>query len=624
MKDQTGLRRISIVCFAVMLVMFVIHVQILTMFNRQEKTVHGNDSSSTAYMEIDPRSNSTSSWLKRDFPLAEEQQVDLIGQTIDMTLYNNSGDGIRDWGLRINVAQDCFINQAWTGETEIHQFGEDGRETVQRLDLRDYTLEDVKLEYRYDGDLLIPLKSGDYVIYYPNEHYTEMPVQAGEKVTIGMIFYYLGELNLSDYDLNLHFHRGFAQGWSFITFIVMAALWILTTVAYLTSVFIYRNARKQMELRKSGLSCMSELYEAIYIINLSTGEVTPASTGAYLEDLRKKHHGARELLQAAVRGDADEKYLEATLAFVDTDTLAERLKDRESIVWEFVSSVYGWCRFRFFAMDHSEDKPVENVIFAVQDINDERSAVKKLADRLEKAEDNLMAGSDFLSGAYRDLQAPVQELLDLDEKMMRETDPEKMKEYAGNIHGTADRMLTLLKGLRDRAAAEAGQGAGAVEAYSLKALAEEAFGAVRPMAEERGIRLEQVIPDTLPDALLGDAGKLKETLVSMLANILDRSTDGTVRLSVFGKTGDGSVHLLFSVQAVPEKEEASTALPGRKALRAVHDLNLEVAESVLAGLGSGLKSVCSSDAWQDLYFETDQRIAEEASEDEPAAEETKP
>ena len=29
MKDQTRLRRISIICFIVMLVMFVIHVQIL-------------------------------------------------------------------------------------------------------------------------------------------------------------------------------------------------------------------------------------------------------------------------------------------------------------------------------------------------------------------------------------------------------------------------------------------------------------------------------------------------------------------------------------------------------------------------------------------------------------------
>ena len=62
MKGQTGLRRISMICFIVMLVAFVMHVQILVSFNRQVVTVHGNDSSSQVYMAIDARDNSTSSW----------------------------------------------------------------------------------------------------------------------------------------------------------------------------------------------------------------------------------------------------------------------------------------------------------------------------------------------------------------------------------------------------------------------------------------------------------------------------------------------------------------------------------------------------------------------------------
>ena len=165
-KDHTGLRRISIFLFFAALVLLVVHIQILSMFNRKELSIHGNDSSSNAYMEIDSRANSTSKWLKRDFQLADGQTADLTGQTIDETLYNNSGDMIRDWQLRVNIAGDCFINQSWNGMVEIHQFVESGREKVQKLDLQDYALEDVKLEYRYDGDLLIPLEKGDYVQWH--------------------------------------------------------------------------------------------------------------------------------------------------------------------------------------------------------------------------------------------------------------------------------------------------------------------------------------------------------------------------------------------------------------------------------------------------------------------------
>ena len=68
MKDQNRLRRISMVLFVVMLVMFIVHVQILETFNRRVVNVHGNDSSSKAYMDINDRDNSTSSWLKRGIP----------------------------------------------------------------------------------------------------------------------------------------------------------------------------------------------------------------------------------------------------------------------------------------------------------------------------------------------------------------------------------------------------------------------------------------------------------------------------------------------------------------------------------------------------------------------------
>ena len=118
-KDHTGLRRISIFLFFAALVLLVVHIQILSMFNRKELSIHGNDSSSNAYMEIESRANSTSKWLKRDFQLADGQTADLTGQTIDETLYNNSGDMIRDWQLRVNIAGDCFINQSWLKSTSL-------------------------------------------------------------------------------------------------------------------------------------------------------------------------------------------------------------------------------------------------------------------------------------------------------------------------------------------------------------------------------------------------------------------------------------------------------------------------------------------------------------------------
>ena len=152
--------------------------------------------------------------------------------------------------------------------------------------------------------------------------------------------------------------------------------------------------------------------------------------------------------------------------------------------------------------------------------------------------------------------------------------------------------------------------------YSLRQLAAEALEAVRPMAEKKQIRLETELSPGVPDALLGDAEKLKEATVSMLANAVSHSGDGAVRLSVFGKVREETVHLLISVRALPEREEPDAGQTGRGAVPAEPDLDLHVADSLLACLGSELKSVRSADAWKDSYFEIDQRTADAAEETE--------
>ena len=84
-------------------------------------------------------------------------------------------------------------------------------------------------------------------------------------------------------------------------------------------------------------------------------------------------------------------------------------------------------------MDRMEGKPLENVIFAVENINDERTETQSLLERLEKAEAATTANNTFLSMASGDLQAPVREVIELDKKILRESSETKIREYAGAL-----------------------------------------------------------------------------------------------------------------------------------------------------------------------------------------------
>ena len=612
MMDQNRLRRLGVILFILTLAMLVIHMESLIRFNRQEFRLHGNEASRGIQMDIDARADSTSSWLKRSFLMDDGKSVDLIGQTIDGTLVNESADAIQDWELRINIQGDCYINQAWNGEVEVHQFTGTDREVVQRLNLQNYQLEEVQFEYRYDGDLLIPLQQGDYVIYYPSARFSEMPINGGDDVKIGVIFYYLDELDLSDYDVQIHFHRYFTQGVTFYVFVGLAALWLLAMTLSGAGTLAYRRAMKEMELRKSGIFCMSDIYDLIYIIHLPTGEMTPVSVDDKMEKERPKNKTAKELLTDMVKRDAEDKYRDLMLKFVDTDTLAERLAERDSVVAEFKNAQYGWCSLRFYAMDRVEGKPIENVVFTVQDINEEKQEQEAIIQRIEEAQSVNEAKALFMDNIADDLQKPLEYMMALNGRILRESGDDAVKGYARGARCAADRLLMLTNGIADGFGMESGEIRPA-EAYSLRALLTDSLRAMLPLAEHHGLAVALDVAEGLPDGLEGHPGILREVLVVLMSGLLHRAQGGSMQLAVYGKALEGKIHLLVSVRVLSEAYTASdgSAAPGEAT--GLTGLSEEVVSKLLKGMGSTLKTVRAPAGRMEQYFEIEQRVLDAAS-----------
>ena len=609
MIDQSRLKRLSVILFILALVMLIVHMESLLRFNRRVFHIHGNDAGGNVQMEIDARADSTSSWVKRAFALDDGREVDLIGQTIDGTLRNQSGDTIQDWELRINIAGDCYINQAWNGEVEVHQFTGTDRERVQRMNLQNYRLEDVTFEYRYDGDLLIPLQQGDYVIYYPSTRFSEMPVNGGDDVKIGVIFYYLDELDLSDYDVQLHFHRFFTQGVTFYAFVALAGLWLLSMVMNGASMLAYRRAMKEMELRKSGIFSMSDIYDLIYIIHLPTGKMTPVSVDDKVERDRPKNQTAKELLTGMVMRDTGEKYRDRMLAFVDTDTLAERLKERNSVVSEFCSNRFGWVAIRFCAMDRVEGKPIENVVFTAQNINDEKKEQEAIEHRIEEAESINRAKAAFMDNIADDLQRPLENLVALNGQILSESGDDAVREHARSAHSAALRLLMLTEGLVNGFELQSGKLKPALEAYSLRRLLIDILQTVMSLARQNSQTVALDVAETLPDRLEGDPRILREVLVILISGLLHASDGGSLQLAVYGKALEARIHLLISIRLLSDSGSAPAEAAGVSGLTGLGE---EVVSMLLGSMGSVLKTVHAPAGRAEHYFEIEQRVLDPA------------
>lgn len=540
------LKNLLILLPIIIIITLIAEISYIVNFNQKQHVVKSTDKESDVTMTIAGRSGDANKWVKRDFELNGEQ-INLNGQTMEGAFVNNSSYEINDWTMRIDITDDCMFNQFWCGTVEIHQHVNTS-EKVQTLDLRNCSPEEVELDYIFEGDLLIPLSEGDYLIYYPSSKERELPVDKNSKLTMGFIIYYLEEPDISNYSITYTYNRSITDGYNIYIVAVLLLIWIIMLMLYITSDLAYKKAVKEMKIKKSGILCLSDMYSIIYLINLATNEMTPLVTDDSSELLKPSNMSASEQLINMFETDSADNFKELALEFCDFSTLEQRLKGRNTIAFEYLSKNYGWCRTRFFAMDREETGKLEKVLFAIQNVNDEKAEVEAVAHRAEKAEYENKAKSTFLANMSHEIRTPINTVIGLNSMILRESTEPAIKSYARNISSASNMLLSIINGILDISKLEADKMNLVSEEYSVRELLTDIVNMVKNRIEFNKLEFICNISETLPDRLCGDAVRLKQVIVNLITNALKYTDEGSITLSVFGTIHDNKVHLLFSVK----------------------------------------------------------------------------
>lgn len=255
------------VFFVIICLNFGIHALRTARFNRTIRTITPQTQDSDCTFSLKPQNDNEVSWTIS--ANIDGKTVNLNACTYVGSFQNKSDIEVSDWSLRINIKDDCLINSAWCGKVEIHQnFGE--KEKVQTLDLRELHDVDISLKNYIDGDLkLIPLKKGDYIIYYPDEVAKEKPLTAFNnepgKALIGFIFYWRPSkiMDLSDYEIQYQNKKSLFQGTEAVICLVASSIWLLLLVAGISNSITIRlvKDKTEMELTKKHNQMLNEEVE---------------------------------------------------------------------------------------------------------------------------------------------------------------------------------------------------------------------------------------------------------------------------------------------------------------------------------------------------------------------------
>ncbi len=228
------------------------------------------------------------------------------------------------------------------------------------------------------------------------------------------------------------------------------------------SVWIYTNeklkdelyeARDDNQLKNEILSAIGKTYYYISRIDLEADRyevVTGAenfSGNVKLEDCFSKTllHNCGRLVAPA--------YLADFLKFVDPSTMADRLKDDESISMEYRLLNGNWHKARLIVKKKNEQGRVTHVLCAVRNISDEKRREKQLAMEAAEARHEVIEKTRFLSNMSHDIRTPMNGIIGMidiaeqypDDYKVQEKCRKKIKELSGYLVSIINDVLDMNK-----------------------------------------------------------------------------------------------------------------------------------------------------------------------------------
>lgn len=144
------------------------------------------------------------------------------------------------------------------------------------------------------------------------------------------------------------------------------------------------------ESKRQGLTSHADKYASMHVIDLKYNNVREISRheGFNLLQIRDGGNAARKIKNALISTTKYET-MRGLIYFIDFETLARRMEGKRAISYEFLSKEYGWCRANFLLLDNISKNSGEQMVFAIEIIEEE----KRRADELKrKSETDLMTG----------------------------------------------------------------------------------------------------------------------------------------------------------------------------------------------------------------------------------------
>jgi two-component system, sensor histidine kinase and response regulator len=254
---------------------------------------------------------------------------------------------------------------------------------------------------------------------------------------------------------------------------------------------------------------------------------------------------------------------EPTRQFWSDSVAGRHVYDIEYRVRRF-DGEYRWFKTRGVPIRDSDGR-IFKWFGSCTDITDGKRAADELRLAKEAAESANRAKDEFLANVSHEIRTPMNAIMGLTSLVMGTNLNEGQRQSLATVKSAANNLLGIINDLLDFSKIEAGKLELDLGEFSLRAALGDTLRALAVRAHQKGLELASNVHSDVPDALIGDAGRLRQVLLNLIGNAIKFTENGEVVVQVSPDANAASksdqVHLLFTVRdtgiGIPVEKQAT-------------------------------------------------------------------